>query len=276
MYKASMMKKNITAVLIICGSLTAFYSCKRDYTLKSPYTTTGGKSYLRIVDAAPNFRNIFNFPDTFNVLVNGIKVTAYTPGPGATVLMTYGSIYPTVSSGYGYVAVDPGPATLKLFVGTLIPDSVKIASFVKNFAPDKYYTFMITDSVNSTKDSSQIFVQDIYPAVPSGYYNLRFIHAVLNDTAGKTIDIWPTRANRYIYTNVKPGMVTSFSQWAYNPIFSDTLYVRRSGNPLIALDTLNSVSFSNQRTYTLYYRGDGNSNLSTNIKKRRLATYVHQ
>lgn len=272
-----MMKKSIAAVLIICASLTAFYSCKRDYTLKSPVATTTGKAYLRVVDAAPNFRNIFNFPDTFNVLVNGIKVTAYTPGAGATVLMTYGSVFPTVSSGYGYVAIDPGPATIQLSVGALIPDSVRIASFVKTFAPDKYYSFIITDSVKSARDSSQIFIQDTYPAVPSGYYNLRFIHAVLNDTAGKTVDIWSTRANRYIFTNIKPGGVTAFTQWAYNPLFSDTLYVRRSGNPLIALDTLNSISFSNQRTYTLYYRGDGNSTISsTNLKKRRLATYLHQ
>ncbi len=274
MKKAIMIKKKVLIIIITCVMVTGYFSCKRDYTMRSPAATTQGKSFLRIIDASPNFRNIFNLPDSFNVIINGNKITAYTPG--TSVLMTFGAIFPTVSSGYGYVAIDPGTATVKLSVGINNPDSVQIAAFTKTFVADKYYTFMITDSVRSSRDSTQMFIQDAYSAVPSGYYNLRFIHAVLNDTAGKAVDIWSTRANRYIFTNIKPGSITSFSQWAYNPILNDTFFVRRTGAPTVVLDTLNAASFSNQRTYTLYYRGDGNSNLSSNTKKRRLATYVHQ
>jgi hypothetical protein len=268
------MKKNKLAAIILCISLTAYYSCKRDYTMKSPASITQGKSFLRIIDAAPNFRKIFNAPDSFNVLVNDNKITAYTPG--TAINMTFGSTYPTAATNYGYVAVDPGTNIIKLTLGITNPDSIELATFSKTFLADKYYTFMITDSVSSAREQAQIFVQDNFSPVPSGYYNLRFIHAIFNDTTGKNIDIWSTRANRYIYTNIKPDSITGFSQWAYNPILNDTFYVRRTGNPAVTLDTLNAIGFGNQRTYTLYYRGDANSNFNTNAKRRHLASYVHQ
>jgi len=133
---------------------------------------------------------------------------------------------------------------------------------------------MIIDSIMSLRNSSQIFVRDSIVQPPPGYYNLRFIHAVWNDTAGKGIDIWSTRNNRYIFSNLKPGAISTFSQWPYNALLNDTLYVRRTGSPTVTLATLNGASFSNQRTYTLYYKGDGN--LTTGTKARSLAIYVHQ
>lgn len=275
--KVRMMKKNILVIpIVFVAVLMNLSSCKRDFTLKSPYVTTEGTSYLRIIDAAPNFRNIYNLPDSFNVYINGNKITAYTPG--GTALMTFGSLFPTVSSGYGYVAIPPGLQQIKLSVrGVVNTDSVTIANFTKTLFPDIYYTFLITDSITSTRDSSQIFVPDLYVQPTTGFFNLRFIHAVWNDTTGKTIDVWSTRNNKNIFTNVKPGTISSFSQYPYNSLLNDTLYVRRSGSTTITLDTLNAVSFSNQRTYTLYYKGDANSILtSTNTKRRHLATYVHQ
>ncbi|MEO6000722.1 MAG: hypothetical protein ABIN89_27990 [Chitinophagaceae bacterium] len=274
MKKVVMMKKNILAIVVICISITAYYSCKRDYTMKSPAYPTGGKSFLKIIDASPNFRKVFNQPDSFNVIINGKKITAYTPG--STVLMTFGAIFPTTSSAYGYLAIDPGTSIVSLSLGVSNPDSVQIATFTKTFDPDKYYTFMITDAIGPTRDTAKMFIKDVYSPVPTGYYNLRFIHAVLNDTAGKAVDIWSTRANRYLWTNIKIDSITSFSQWAYNPILSDTFIVRRTGTPAIVLDTLSAVNFSNQRTYTLYYRGDGTISATTNLKKRRLAAYLHQ
>lgn len=269
-----MMKKNVLAIVAICVTVSCYYSCKRDYTMKSPVYTTEGKSYIKIIDASPNFRKIFNQPDSFNVLINGNKITGYTPG--SAVFMTYSTIFPTAASSYGYAAIDPGTSVVKLSLGISNPDSVQIATFTKTFLPDKYYTFMITDTMGSTRDSAKKFISDVYSPVPVGYYNLRFIHAVLNDTAGKAIDIWSTRANRYVWTNIKPDSITSFSQWAYNPILNDTFIVRRTGTPAIILDTLSAASFSNQRTYTLFYRGDGTIGLNTNLKRRHLATYVHQ
>jgi len=269
------MKKNILfSTLALVAVIIGFYSCKRDYTLKAPVTTTEGLAYLRIVNASPNFRSILNAPDSFNVIINGNKVTGYTPS--STLLMTYGSTFPAASSNYGYIALEPGTDEIKLSAGYLNPDSLPIISLTKTLAANTYYTFMITDSVKSTRDSSKIFIQDNFTTPTSGYFNLRFIHAVLNDTVGKTIDIWSTRTNRFIYTNVKPGTITSFTAYPYNAIFSDTLYVRRHNSGYVhdTLATLNTVSFSNQRTYTLYYRG--NAGVASGSKSRSLATYVHQ
>jgi hypothetical protein len=181
-----------------------------------------------------------------------------------------------VSTNWGYVSVPAGTQPIKLSVaGVVNPDSIPIQTFTKTLVANQMYTLMITDSINSSRDSSQIFVQDSYLQPTTGYFNLRFIHAVWNDTAGKTIDIWSARNNRNIFTSVKPGAVTPFSTYPYNAILNDTFFVRRSGT-LIGLDTLSAVSFGNQRTYTLYYKGDANINVNSKVKRRHLATYVHQ
>lgn len=271
------MKKNILNIaLVAIVAMACLSACTRDYSLISPVSTTGGSAYLRIIDAAPNFRSIFNMPDSFSVFVNGSKVTGYTPG--GTYMMTYGSSFPAITTLNGYVTVPAGSQAIKFSVsGVVNADSLPITSFKKTFAANQYYTLMITDSILSARDSSQIFVQDTYTEPTTGYYNLRFIHAVLNDTVGKNVDIWSTRNNRYIFSNVKPGAISSFAQYPFNALLTDTFFVRRTGNSAIALDTLlNTSIFSNQRTYTLYYKGDGNSNRSTNTKRRHLATYIHQ
>ncbi len=270
------MKKNIliTGILFV-AALAGLNSCTRDYTLISPVSSPSGTAMLRIIDASPNFRKIYGLADSFNVYVGGVKVTSYTPG--TSVVMTYNSLFPTVSSAYGYVSVPAGTQQVKLTVaGVINPDSIPIQTLTKNFVANQLYSFIITDSITSTRDSSQIFVKDTFQVATAGYFNLRFIHAVWNDTAGKAVDIWSTRNNRYIFTNVKPGAISSFSQFAYNPIFSDTFYVRRTGLPSVTLDTLNNISFGNQRAYTLYYKGDANINSNANTKRRHLATYVHQ
>lgn len=270
------MKKYILVPgIILVAAIIGFVSCKRDFALKNPVTTTEGTAFLRIIDVSPNFRNIYGLPDSFNVYVNGVKITGYTAG--TPLIMTYNAIYPNVSTNYGYVSVPAGTMEIELTIGAVKPDSVTIKAFTKTLVANQMYTFMITDSLNSTRDSSKIFVQDSYAAAPTSYFNLRFIHAVLNDTVGKAIDIWSTRANRYIFSNIKPGAISSFTAYPYNATYSDTLYVRRSDATHFPLDTLNTVNFSNMRTYTLYYKGDGTTrNTTANPKGRHLATYLHQ
>jgi hypothetical protein len=151
-------------------------------------------------------------------------------------------------------------------------DSVTIWSLPKYLAPGKYYTFMITDSLNSTRDSNRIFVQDVYTPAVVSYINLRFIHAVVNDTPGKTVDLWSYARNAAIISKVKPDSVSSFLLAGVNPSVADTLYVRRTGTTLNLAKLL--FAPTPQRTYTLYYYGDGN--ITTAGKKpRTLASYGH-
>ena len=269
-----MIKNKAFITLVLAGSLFSMNSCKRDFTLKSSTQSTDGTALLKIINASPNFRSIYNAPDSFNVFVNGTKVTGFTPGGSGNYILTYGAQFPTVSSGYGYISVPPGTDDIKLTLGGVInADSIPVATFTKTLLPNASYSFIITDSIKSPRDSSQIFVQDVFTQPNPGFYNLRIIHAVLNDTAGKLIDIWSTRTNRNLAINLKPGAVTAFAQLPYNQLLTDTFYVRRSGTA-INLAFLNSASFSNGRTYTLLYRGDGN--LSTGTKAKGLVTYVHQ
>lgn len=269
-----MIKNKAFIAVVLAATLFLMNSCKRDFTLKSPTLSTDGAALLKIINVSPNFRAIFNAPDSFNVFVNGTKVTGFTPGGSGNYILTYGAQFPTVSSGYGYISIPPGTDAIKLSTGGVVnADSIPIATFTKTLMPNATYSFIITDSINSPRDSSQIFVQDVYVQPNPGFYNLRFIHAVLNDTAGKTVDVWSTRTNRNIVVNFKPGAITPFVELPYNQLFSDTFYVRRSGT-LNNLATLNSVSLFNGRTYTLLYKGD--ANLITGTKQRGLLTYVHQ
>jgi hypothetical protein len=276
-----MQMKNIIATVIAIGfvitGITITSSCKREYDTVADYDMPAGIAYLRIVHAAPYFRNIFNAPDSFNVLVGGQKVTGYLPG-GAVVL-TYNTTYPTSSSNYGYFTVPAGEQEIKLSLGSTNPDSVTLKKFTKVLAPDNYYTFMITDSINSARDIAQIFVRDSLTSPTIGYFSLRFIHAALRDTATTsqktvdTIDVFSTRNNRNIYNRITPGTVTTFSQYAYNSQLSDTLYVRRTRST-VNLATFNSASFGNQRTYTLYFKGDGNA--TTGTRARSLGSFIHR
>jgi hypothetical protein len=273
------MKKNSLFFIAICVAITWFaISCKRELEPRASYETPTGTAYLRVVHAAPYFRNIFNVSDSFNVLVGGTKVTASISG--SNPYMTYNSIFPNVSSLNGYVSVPAGEQEIKLSAGVINPDSITVKRFTKVLAPDTYYTFMITDSINSNRDAAQIFVRDSLTTPTSGYYGLRFIHAVLQDAATPalkqvdSIDLFSSRYNRNIYTRITPGTITTFSQFSYDPALEDTVYVRRVRSN-VNLATLNFKP-GNQRTYTLYFKGDGTISDTKNTRARSLATIVHK
>jgi hypothetical protein len=193
--------------------------------------------------------------------------------------MTYNAIWPNIGANNGYTAIPAGEQEIKLSLGALNPDSVTIKRLVKTLEPGAYYTFMITDSINAGVTVNHQFIRDNFIKPNPGYYNLRFIHTALEDTVSgaqktvDTVDVFSTRNNRNIYTRITPGTVTGFSQLGYNAQLNDTLYIRRTRS-MVNLATLNNVQFSQQRTYTLYFKGDGN--VTTGTKARSLATFVHQ
>jgi hypothetical protein len=266
--------KNSIAIIITLIILT---SCKRDYIRVADYNIPPGNAYLRIIHASPSFSSIFNVPDTFNVSVGGQKITTYLPG-GAPVL-TYNNIYPNSSISNGYTVVPSGEQEVKLSIGVYNIDSVVIKKFTKTLVADNYYTLLITDSINSSRDAAQIFVRDSVFTPTAGYYNLRFVHAVWKDVSTTpkkvdTIDLFSTRSNRVIFSKIVPGTTTLFTTFGYNALLSDTFYVR-SYRSTVNIDTLNNVSLSNQRNYTLYYRGDATLPYG-NAKKTGLSVTVNK
>ena len=252
-------------MFVFAAGAMVLMACKKEYDTTATFNTTEGNTYIKFIHVAPTFRQVFNKADSFNIFINNAKVNG--------TFLTYNGVFPS-SNNYGYISVPAGLQQIKLSVaGVVNPDSIQIVNFTKIFQANQKYTVMVTDNVAATNDSAKIIVPDTYTKPNPGNYLLRFVHAVWNDTAGKTVDIYSTRMNRLIGTNLAPGAVTNYITLPYNSQLNDTLYIRRFGTTF-NLATLNGASFSNQRAYTMYYKGDGN--LTTGTKTRSIATYVHE
>lgn len=247
------MKKNIVLTILTLAAMTTWLlSCKTDLELKAPVSLTGGYAYLKVADYATSFRQVVNKSDSFNVYVGNSKVNGS--------FLTYGSIYPTVTNMYS--AVPPGPQTIRITVnGVTTPDSVTIATFTKTFTAGNYYSLLLTDSLLNSNDAKQIFVQDNFTPVDTSHYSIRFAHLIMNDSAGKNVDVYSTRQAANLFSNVSPGTVTPFTVQNYTQL-SDTLIVRRAGGSL-ELARINTAVLARQRAYTLVYRGVPNTTTGT-------------
>ena len=280
-----MKNKIVVTAIIFAATLIGISSCKRDFPITASVKTTEGTAYLAIVHASPNFRKLFNAKDSFNVFINGQKITGFTPNT-TSPFMTFGATFPSTSSGFGYIAIPAGQQQIKLSVsGVINADSIPIVTFNKTLLANRRYSFIITDSIKSLRDSSQMFMEDKYSFPPTvGYYNVRFVNAVVNDTA--KVDLYSYAKNGVIYSNIRPDSATAFSQIGVNQQVSDTLYVTRSlasgvssTTPLSQRIILAKMSFGagNQKSYTVYYRGDFSiPTVPANAKARSITFYRHE
>ncbi len=269
-----MMKKITLYISLFLAAAITFVACRKDATdWNAAYdASTDATAYFRVVHASPFFRQQFNAPDSFNVYVNNIKVNS--------PFLTYGSIFPGTSTGFGYIAVPPGLQQVRISVNgfaSASPDSTQLINFTKVFTNGQYYTLFISDSLKFYPDAA--FVPDVYTKPLNGNVNIRFMHGVLNDTAGKTVDIYSYARNATVFSNIKPGQVTAFNSLGFNVGVADTFYVTRNapaGTLLANRIVLAKLAFAptNQRTYSLYFRGD--ANLTTGTKARTLSSYLHQ
>lgn len=259
-----MMKKNILILFILFTcAIGLMWSCNKKLDLVAPVSGSGGLAYLKIADFSTSFRQVLNGSDSFNVYVNGIKVNG--------AFLTYNSIFPTITN--LYTGVPAGPQAIRITVnGKLTPDSITLASFNKTLTAGNYYSFILTDSLLKSDESKQIFVQDNFTISDTNHFTLRFIHAILNDSLGKNIDIYSTRSAANIFNNIAPGTATAFTTLPYT-LANDTLIVRRPGF-LYPLAILNTVVFARQRAYTLVYKGQPGT--TTAPKGRAIITYTNQ
>ena len=109
------------------------------------------------------------------------------------------------------------------------------------------------------------------PVLGQYQIGLRFVHAILNDTAGKTVDLYSVKNAANIYENVGATAATGFEK---KPQYSnDTLIVRRAGTNF-ELARINGLSTLPGRSYSLVYRGNGKVTTST-AKPRGLVVYGH-
>ncbi len=260
------MKKILSYIILLTGGMMVFSACKKESNIKAEYTNVEGSAFVRVIHASPFFRTVFNAPDSINVFVNNAKVNSG--------LITYAGLFPASGTNFGYIAVQPGLVNVRLSVaGVVNPDSIALTTFSKVITGGQYYSIIMTDNIKSARDSSKVFLQDVYNKPSNGNYSIRFVHAVLNDTVGKNIDIFSARRNANIYNNIAPGQIVNFTSFPYNSQVSDTFYVRRAGT-LQNLAISNTVSYGNQRAYTVVYRG--NADLTSGTKARTLASFLHQ
>ena len=260
-----MKKTNIITGLTILAVIAGLSSCKRDMALKDPGVAPGANSaYISLIDVSPNIDTILQADaDTFNVLFNGVKVNGYTAGTSPT--MSFGSIYPYAGTFTGYAAVPAGAQQIQFARGVNNQDSVVLTTFHETMKAGQHYSLIVTDSINSNRDSSRMFIKDSLLPV-------RFINTCWSDTGN--VDIWSSRNNRTIFGNIKPGQITSFNAFAANWQLTDTLFVRRAGT-MVGLDTLNTQTFYNLRSYTLVYKGHPLSNVKSDSKRRHIIAYVN-
>lgn len=255
--------KTIFAAAVLTAGLIA---CRKNppQTMTYRATTDQQTSYVRIIHAAPSFRTIMGNKDSFNVIYANSKMNG--------AFLTYGSIYPSAT----YTGIYSGSIPFQFQDND--PNSTSPAtfhSFVRNLEPEKYYSLIITDSIRSNNPLRQMWVQDNFVQPDTGSFGIRFIHAVWNDTAGRTIDLFSTNRRANLFTGIAAGTVTEFI-YPKLPTATDTLIVRRSGTGF-ELARLNTVGFGNRRVVTYIYRGNGNTPPSgaAALRPRGLISYTN-
>jgi hypothetical protein len=273
------MKKNILYIIIVAISTMLIASCNRDGSYIATYQTDNGNmSYLKIIHASPYFRNTFAKPDSFNIYINNNKVNS--------PFLTYGGVFPSTSSNYGYIGLTAGVQQIRLSVnGINNVDSLTIAQYTTAFGNSSYYTWVITDSINSTNTAAQIVTKDTLNPVLAGYYNLRFINAVYSDSAAplgasvsKNMDLFSYSRNAVLISNIAPSGVTKFYSLNTNIGVADTLYVTRNAATTVPLSSrvvLAKLAITPlNRNYTLYYMGD--ATLASGTKAKKLLFMANQ
>jgi hypothetical protein len=212
-----------------------------------PFTTTEGMAFIKIVNASPNFRQVYKGADSFNIYVNGVKIN------GAQ--LSYNSVFPTATN--LYAAVPAGPQSIRISVnGKVTPDSITLASLNKTLDPGGYYSFIITDEGLGTNESRQMWIKDNFAVTDTNNFTLRFVDAVLNDAG--PVDVYSYQKANKIFSNISPGTATNFISLPYT-LLADTLYVRSAGT-LTEIARINIVNGSTLATnrgrpYTLLYKG---------------------
>ena len=264
-FKLEKMKKYIFPIILITCATGLIWSCTKKIDLVAPTSTIDGLAYVKVAQMSPNFRAVVNGRDSFNVYFNEAKVNG--------AFLTYGSFFPTTTS--LYAAVRTGSQVVRMTVnGVNTPDSFNLVGFTKNLKAGTYYSFILTDSLFSLDPSKQMFIEDNFIRTDTTHYTIRLVHAIPNDSTGKNIDVYSTRLNTNIFTNVAPGSATQFITNPYT-IIADTFIVRRTGNPfeLCRLSTV-ALPIGRERAYTLIYRGNRGS--ATGTKPRSLVYYANQ
>src|SRR4030095_6098404 len=251
------MKKYFSLFIFIMTVLVIITACEKDFTkFTNEPLFIGDQAFLRVMHVSPNFRAVQNKPDSFNVYVGTTKFNGS--------LFTYNGAFPAAAiNANTYAAVPSGSQAIRLSLqGVNNIDSVTVMQLDKNLEAGKYYTFFVTDSLKSQQDPNKVWVNDInFLPTDTTQYKVRFAHMILNDTAGKKVDVYSFRQAGHIFSNISPGAVTDYSGLA-TPTTLDTISVRRAGSAF-ELARMNGISYVKTREYTILFKGNPGSTSGT-------------
>jgi hypothetical protein len=292
------MKKYFGSLFIIAGSLLFITSCKKSDKYVAKRLPITNNAYLRIVHVAPNLATVLGVADNFHIYINDPKINgpafvyATTTANLANAAGTTVATYPTTVTAFPaqavntdtYIAVATGTENIRLsLVGKNLVDSITFVKLPVTLGTGQYYTLFITDNIRDGQTAPQILTQDFFAKPDTGSYSLRFAHMVLNDTAGKNVDVYSTKQAATIFANIAPGAVTGFLNFKISPTIPsipDTIVIRRAGTlneltryppnvygGVAVTSSITPVSYTNnQRVYTLIYKG--NASVTTGAKAR--------
>lgn len=265
MPKQKKMNNKIKTAVLALSMISALSACDKELDNKLKSNNLNAVAFVKLVHVAPGFRQVFNTADTFNWYIDKNKES------GATI--SYNSGYPALTSNINtYATVPAGDHVFRLtktgnVAGT---DPVSILEFPRTLEAGQKYSLLLTDSIIRNSSYDNIWLEDNFSIPDTGKFSLRFVNALMNDTAGAQVDVYSKRYASNIFSNVPVKGVVEFMQLPYTTL-SDTLLVRRAGTENL-LTTFNTASFSRRRVYTLVYKG---STLlpSSNAKGKNLLIY---
>ncbi len=228
------MKSNKIKILgiscfLLCGVI--MISCTKSFDEKTVQNTNFSNSsliqvYMATVSATRNY-----------VYVDGNPVTG--------TALTLGSVYPAI----GYASNVSSGLKAFLIRDTLSTSTQVPLSFSADMKIGKNYTIFMYDTINSPKQKT-IQTDIVVPSDTSA--RLRFANFVFSKTGVPAVDIFSKRKNATIFTNVQVTEATNFIP--YPSVLTDTFYVRETGTTNL-LATLNGLTPSRKRSYTLIFRG---------------------
>ncbi len=239
-------------MILFAGIAIAVISCKKDRKYIALYVQTDGQAFIKVLHVSPNFRVNQSYPDSFNIYVGNNKVN----GP----LFTYNSAFPTSTINTDtYFGVASGAQTIRFSLqGVSSVDSLTIITLQKTLDAGKFYTLFITDSIRNQQEPTKTWIADNNSIPDTGSYNIRFAHMILNDSAGKKVDVYSYRAGANIFSNISPSTITDYTTLPFTNI-PDTISIRRAGTATELASIKNSQVFVKQRLYTILYKGNPGS-----------------
>ena len=264
------MKKSLQHILLGAFMLViGLVACNKDTVYLAEPVSTSTNANVKFVHEAPNLATITGQIDNITVSRMNWSTLAFDKLTGTPI--AYDKTFPTTTN--AYLSMPSGPQTFKFSLAAVSQkDSAEL--FLKSFQtdPGKYYSFIMTDSVRASSASKAIFLQDDLLSLDVSQIGMRFVHAIWNDTAASTVDIFSTRNNRVIFAAKGAGSASNFSALNYYST-NDTLIVRRAGT-VNELARMSGVGFTPGRNYTLVYKGNGTVTASSG-KPRSLMVYGH-